>query len=76
MENRHRRIYDMGKPYLQVIRENVLDLFVKIIFWKEYRKFGLFTLRDVSIIPWMLNLVAGLSSLRSCYKELLPARPQ
>ena len=26
MENRHRRIYDMGKPYPQVFRENVLDL--------------------------------------------------
>ena len=25
-ENRRRQIYDMGKPYPQVIRENVLDL--------------------------------------------------
>ena len=25
-ENRHGQIYDMGKPYLQVISENVLDL--------------------------------------------------
>ena len=27
---------------------------------------GLFTLRDVPIIPYMLNLVGGLSSLRPC----------
>ena len=26
-ENRHGQIYDMGKPYPQVIRENVLDLY-------------------------------------------------
>ena len=29
-------------------------------------KIGMFTLRDVPIIPYMLNLVGGLSSLRPC----------
>ena len=48
-ENRHRQIYDMGKPYPRVIRENVLDLYNYIL--EGIPKIGLFSLRDVSIIP-------------------------
>ena len=76
-ENRHRQIYDVGKPH--VIREYVLDLHnngLSNYILEGIPKIGLFTLRDVSIIPWMLNLISGLSRLRSCDKELLPAHPQ
>ena len=52
--------------------ERILVFSVGYIF-EGIPKIGLFTLCDVSIIPWMIG---GLSSLRSCDKELLPARPQ
>ena len=51
-ENRHRQLYDMGKPYPQVIRENVLDLhnngLSKLYFWRNTENWAVYFARCVN----------------------------
>ena len=51
-ENRHRQIYDMGKPYPQVIRENVIDLhnngLSKLYFGRNTKNWAVYFARCVN----------------------------